>query len=140
MSGFKPRPTTRPGRPTPPPPGAGRPAPLTLPERAARPPASPSPTLAPGLPTPVKRPITWADRNLSGKLVFTAGTQGILQFDMATGELTTLFAPPDPINSWVVAAARSPVAENLVMAYTPPPPAAGVQFGYADPYTVSLPA
>jgi Tol biopolymer transport system component len=83
-------------------------------------------------------PITWADRHLSGKLVFTAGTQGVLQLDLLTGELATLFAPPDPINSWVVAAARSPVAESLVMAYTPPPPEGGVQFGYYSLFTLNL--
>jgi hypothetical protein len=101
-------------------------------------PISPPATLAPEAATPVKRPITWADRGLSGKLVFTAGTQGVLQLDLATGDQTILFAPPDAINSWVVAAARSPVADSLVIAYTPPPPAGGVQFGYASLFTLDL--
>src|SRR6185369_6586694 len=81
-------------------------------------------------PTPFSEPVTWADQHLTGKLIFTAGTEGVLQFDLATGNVTNLFAPPDPINSWVVAAAISANPPQQVIAYAPPPVGGDIQFGY----------
>jgi WD40-like Beta Propeller Repeat len=89
-------------------------------------------------PTPFSEPVTWADRHLAGKLIFTAGTEGVLQFDLVTGKVTSLFAPPDSINSWVVAAAFSANPPQQVIAYAPPPVGGDIQFGYTTLY--SLPA
>jgi hypothetical protein len=102
------------------------------------PPSTPATNGSPAKPTPFTRPVTWADRHLQGKLIFTAGTEGILQLDLATGTVTNLFAPADPVNSWVVASAVSPADQHLVMAYAPPPSNNSVQFGYTSLY--ALPA
>jgi Tol biopolymer transport system component len=85
-------------------------------------------------PTPFSKPVTWADRHLTGKLIFTAGTEGVLQFDLATGTVTNVFAPPDAINSWVVAAAVLANPPQRVIAYAPPPVGGGIQFGYTQLY------
>jgi len=99
-----------------------------------------TPATAPGhpKPTPFSEPVTWADRHLTGQLIFTAGTEGLLQFDLATGKVTSRFAPPDAINSWVVAAAVSLNPPQQVIAYAPPPVGGDIQFGYTTLY--SLPA
>ena len=88
-------------------------------------------------PTPFSQPVTWADRHLTGKLIFTAGTEGVLQFDLATGTVTSLFAPPDAINSWVVAAAISANPPQQVIAYAPPPVGGAIQFGYTTLFSLS---
>ncbi len=87
-------------------------------------------------PTPFSRPVTWADRHLTGKLIFTAGTEGVLQFDLATGQVTSVFAPPDAINSWVVAAAISGNPPQQVIAYAPPPKGGDIQFGYTTLFSL----
>jgi hypothetical protein len=89
-------------------------------------------------PTPFSEPVTWGDQHLSGKLILTAGTEGVLQFDLDTGKVSSLFAPPDAINSWVVAAAISVNPPEQVIAYAPPPVGGDIQFGYTALY--SLPA
>jgi Tol biopolymer transport system component len=70
-------------------------------------------------------PITWADLNLSGKLVYsTVSTNGvnsapkIQMLDLETGEMSTIFASPE--NAWIYYLAVSPDATQLVMSYTPP--------------------
>ncbi len=103
---------------------------------------TPAATSAPGAspggprPTPFSKAVTWADRHLTGKLIFTAGTEGVLQFDLATGNVTSLFAPPDPINSWVVASAVFSTPQQLVIAYAPPPVGGDIQFGYTTLYNL----
>ena len=87
-------------------------------------------------PTPFSKPVTWADRHLIGKLVFTAGTEGVLQFDLATGRVTSLFAPSDPINAWVVASAVFSSPKQIVIAYAPPPVGGDIQFGYTKLYNL----
>lgn len=106
--------------------GAGTPAPAAT---ASARPAQPQPT-------PFSVPVTWADQHLTGKLIFTAGTEGVLQFDLATGQVTSLFAPPDAINSWVVAAAVAEKAPQSVIAYAPPPVGGALQFGYTWLYSL----
>jgi WD40-like Beta Propeller Repeat len=86
--------------------------------------------------TPFSKPVTWADQHLEGKLIFTAGTEGVLQFDLATGTVSSLFTPPDQINSWVVASAVYSSAAQLVMAYAPPPVGGDIQFGYTELYNL----
>lgn len=90
-------------------------------------------------PTPFSVPVTWADQHLAGKLVFTAGTEGVLQFDLAAGTVTSLFAPPDPVNAWVVAAAVAVNAPQSVIAYAPPPAGGALQFGYTWLYSLPQP-
>ena len=102
----------------------------------AGPAATPGSVLSHPLPTPFSKPVTWADRHLAGKLIFTAGTEGLLQFDLATGKVTSLFAPPDAINSWVVAAAISANPPEQVIAYAPPPAGGDIQFGYTTLYSL----
>lgn len=110
----------------------------------------PAATVSPDTPPPAAssaEPATtvvdtapWAALHLSGKLVFTAGTQGVLQLDLVSGQLTTLFSVADPNTSWVVAAAVSPDRQQLVLAYAPPASAGQVQFGYTGLYLVPLAA
>jgi Tol biopolymer transport system component len=70
-------------------------------------------------------PITWSDLHLSGKLIYStiSGNEGkaapeIQMLDLATGEITTIFASSD--NAWIYYLAVSPDAKKLVMSYTPP--------------------
>ena len=70
-------------------------------------------------------PVTWADLNLSGKLVYSTVTaEGgnsapkIQILDLVTGEITTIFVSPD--NAWIFYMAVSPDATKLVMSYAPP--------------------
>ncbi len=107
------------------------PAPLNGTPSAA---ATPSSNSGRPQPTPFSKPVTWADRHLAGKLIFTAGTEGVLQFDLATGAVTNVFAPPDAINSWVVAAAFLSSPPQQVIAYAPPPVGGAIQFGYTELY------
>ena len=70
-------------------------------------------------------PITWADLNLRGKLVYsTISTNGInsapkiQMLDLETGEISTIFTSTE--NAWIYYLAVSPDATQLVMSYTPP--------------------
>lgn len=103
------------------------------------PPPSPvlaTPTLAPA--TPFTVPITWDKLQLTGKLVFAAGPGGIVQLDLTSGEMTTLFQLADPQNSWVQSEWVSPDATQIAIAYAPPPPPGGIQFGYTNLYLVPM--
>ena len=87
-----------------------------------------SPSLNANDTTPSSRPtipVTWADLNLSGKLVYSTITaEGgnsapqIQMLDLVTGEITTIFASTD--NAWIYYVAVSPDATKLVMSYAPP--------------------
>jgi Tol biopolymer transport system component len=70
-------------------------------------------------------PITWADLNLTGKLVYSTVTSDggnvppkIQMLDLVTGEITTIFAATD--NAWIYYVAVSPDATKLVISYAPP--------------------
>ncbi len=118
-----------------PPPGLTLIAPTTA--LAASPVADlPSPT--PALATPFNVPVTWAGLNLTGKLVYTAGVDGVAQLDLVSGAVTRLFQPPTPQGSFVSAQSVSPDGGMLVMAYTPPPSPGQVQYGYTGLYSLSL--
>lgn len=70
-------------------------------------------------------PITWADLQLSGRLIFTTVSKDgaitaprIVALDLGTGEMRTVFAATD--NAWIYYLAVSPDAKELMMSYIPP--------------------
>lgn len=71
-------------------------------------------------------PITWADLNLSGRLVYctVSSSNGInsapkiQMLDLRTGEITTIFASTD--DAWVYYLSVSPDAKQLIISYAPP--------------------
>ncbi len=74
-------------------------------------------------PTTGTVPITWADLNLSGKLVYTAlditgPSVSILSLDLVTGELRTIIQ--FPIGGWSDGVVVSPDHKTLILAYSPP--------------------
>jgi Tol biopolymer transport system component len=77
-------------------------------------------------------PVTWGDLGLSGKIVFTAGRQGVDELDLSTGQVTRMFRTPDPEMSWVIGQSVSPDGREMVMAFAPPPPPGQTQTGYTD--------
>jgi Tol biopolymer transport system component len=109
--------------------------------------AAPSPQIATVPPTPISTSIisatqpnitptyslptntiavTWANLNLTGKLVFTRGdvqvdtfTVDIQSLDLATGVITTIFKGPK--YSWIYYATVSPDGQQLIMSYISPP-------------------
>ena len=94
------------------------------PDSAASPPAALDTTLPTEPPRQIV-PITWADMNLSGKLVYsTVTTNGvnsapkIQMLDLVSGEITTIFSAMD--NAWIYYLTVSPDATELVISYAPP--------------------
>jgi hypothetical protein len=77
----------------------------------------------------------WESLGQSGKLTFLSlypDGQSVLVFDIAAGELSTLFiAPP---GTWVLAASTHPDRSNILLAYAPPVEEGQVQYGYSDLY------
>jgi len=120
----------------------------TSPTPTARPPAAtPNASLAPtfiaAVPTsppatPFKVPITWDKLKLTGKLILAAGTGGVVQLDLTSGQVTSLFQLPDPQNSWVQAEWVSPDKTQIAVAYAPPPLPGQVQFGYTNLYLLPI--
>ena len=75
------------------------------------------------------------EANLSGKLIFILYNQKgnqLVQLDLATGKLVTLFAAPE--RSWLGAADISPDGKQFVLAYAPPPPKGQVQLAETGLY------
>jgi WD40 repeat protein len=71
-------------------------------------------------------PVTWADLDLTGRLVYINGivvdnvfNLQIQILDLATGEVTTVFDAPK--YSWIYYVAVSPDNTQLIMSYSPPP-------------------
>lgn len=71
-------------------------------------------------------PVSWANLNLKGKLVYMRGgaeydrfTIDIEVLDLKTGEVRTAFASPN--NSWIYYATVSADGKQLAMSYAPPP-------------------
>ncbi|MBI3242772.1 MAG: PD40 domain-containing protein [Chloroflexi bacterium] len=89
-------------------------------------------TPASALPPATSAGPAWAGLNLSGQLLFTQGVSGVERVNLATGARVTLFKPPE--NAWLTAAAVSPDASQIVLAYAPPPPEGQIQFGYTSLY------
>ncbi|RPJ41304.1 MAG: hypothetical protein EHM21_13330 [Chloroflexi bacterium] len=80
-----------------------------------------------------------AEANLSGKMVFILYNQKgnqIVQLDLATGKMVTLFAAPE--RSWLGAAEISPDGTQLVLSYAPPPPRGKVQLAETGLYLMPL--
>lgn len=85
-------------------------------------------------------PVTWANLNLSGKLVYTSAvfqnqsaTTGIRLLDLTTGIVTTIFHVPE--GGWVDAVAVSPDHQQMILSYAPPTnaPAGGPRALYRLP-------
>jgi hypothetical protein len=94
----------------------------------------PAPTLAPSTDGPpgtnvvrtTQIPVTWADLNLTGRLVYINGivVDNVFQLqvqviDLVTGEITTIFDAPK--YSWIYYISVSPDHTQLLMSYNPPP-------------------
>ena len=76
--------------------------------------------------TTTQIPVTWADLNLTGRLVFINGisVENVFQLqvqvlDLVTGEVTTIFDAPK--YSWIYYISVSPDNTQLLMSYSPPP-------------------
>jgi Tol biopolymer transport system component len=97
----------------------------------------PSPTrTAPPADQPASPPAGDASAGTEAGLLYFVGIvqEGpkLLTLNVATGEETVLFEPPE--NAWLSEVAVSPDGSQLVLAYAPPPPEGGVQFGFTDLY------
>ena len=86
---------------------------------------------APAAPTA----LPWAERNLTGALIYTQGKLGILKLNLVTGAVTALLARDDKM--WLREAAISPDSETLVITYSPPPTGDQVQLGYTGLYQIA---
>jgi Tol biopolymer transport system component len=80
-------------------------------------------TEAPPTPAPVQIPVTWANLNLTGKLVYTAvdnsmTTINVQVLDLITGQVVTIFQIPS--GGWADAAVVSPDVKTLILSYLPP--------------------
>jgi Tol biopolymer transport system component len=79
----------------------------------------------PALPTQI--PVTWANLNLTGKLVYSTGSTDannnyriyIQILDLATGEVTTVYTTPK--DAWIYYIAVSPDSKQLIMSFSLPP-------------------
>lgn len=71
---------------------------------------------------------------LTGRLIFTQGSIGVTQWDLAANRVSSVFSPPQ--NGVVNSASLSPDGKTIVMAYGPPPPPGKPQLGYTSLYTV----
>src|SRR5215208_2559756 len=76
--------------------------------------------------TTTQVPVTWADLDLEGRLVYINGisVDNVFQLqiqvlDLVTGEITTIFDAPK--YSWIYYISVSPDHTQLLMSYNPPP-------------------
>ena len=76
--------------------------------------------------TTTQVPVTWADLDLKGRLVYINGisVDNVFQLqiqvlDLVTGEITTIFDAPK--YSWIYYISVSPDHTQLLMSYNPPP-------------------
>jgi Tol biopolymer transport system component len=90
--------------------------------------------------TTIQIPLTWADLNLTGRLVYINGIVAdnvfrlqIQVLDLVTGEIKTIFDSPK--YSWIYYVTVSPDNQQLVMSYSPPPGESPVD---QDLYTMPL--
>jgi hypothetical protein len=88
-------------------------------------PTLPNVTPTYSLPT-TKISVTWANLNLTGRLIYLKGdladntfTIDIQSLDLATGVITTLFTGPK--YSWIYYVSVSPDGKQLIMSYIAPP-------------------
>jgi Tol biopolymer transport system component len=90
---------------------------------------TPSPAVSP---TP--RPPAWDAFNLSGYLLYSQGTLGLIKLDLTTGQKTELLLADQKI--WLSAASTSPDGQTIALAYSPPPTGNDVQLGYTGLYSI----
>lgn len=111
--------------------------PVTSPTQASAPTPAPQITIAP---VSAGKPVanTWADLNLTGRIIFSQSQGGVWELNLDASTLRTVFAPEDPSNSWVNAVSVAPDGQMLVAAYAPPPPPGQIQFGYSDLYLIPV--
>src|SRR5688500_15462085 len=72
-------------------------------------------------------PITWANLNLTGRLVYSIGSVDkdnnyrvqIHILDLVTGEDITVYTTP--VNAWIYFLSVSPDGTQLIMSFSPPP-------------------
>ena len=91
---------------------------------------APTEPLASSLPSPASS---------SGRLVFIAfgqSGQNLVELELASGDLRTLFDPP--ANAWLNGAAVSPDGTQVVLAYAPPPSEGEIPRGYTDLYIAPI--
>ena len=76
--------------------------------------------------TTTQIPVTWADLNLTGRLVYINGVSvdnvfrlQVQILDLVTGEIATIFDAPK--YSWIYYLSVSPDNTQLLMSYNPPP-------------------
>jgi len=74
-------------------------------------------------PAPARIPVTWANLNLTGKLVYNAADSttsrvSVQSLDLKTGEVVTIFQALQ--RGWVDAVAVSPDRKTLLLSYSPP--------------------
>jgi Tol biopolymer transport system component len=72
-----------------------------------------------------------ADLGISGRLLVAREQAGVSTYDLASGEVTTLFAAPP--RTLIAAATLSPDGATLALAYAPPPDGP-IQFGFTNLY------
>jgi Tol biopolymer transport system component len=91
---------------------------------ATLPPQTQDKSAATALPT-LSIPVTWANLNLTGRLVYTSAHQegnaaylDIRVLDLATGKIMVIFKAPPA--GWIYFSTVSPDGKQLVMAYTLP--------------------
>lgn len=82
--------------------------------------------------------VPWAGLNLSGSLVVAQFDTGVWALDLTTGAIATIYAPIDPGQEWVNAAAVAPNGRDVVVALAPRPEAGNVQFGYTELWLTTL--
>ncbi len=85
-----------------------------------------------------RAPVREADvatLQLEGRLVLAHITDGVVVFDLATGETEMLYEAP--AKAWVTGAALSPDGSMLVFAYAPPPEGT-IQYGFSDLATMPI--
>ena len=73
-----------------------------------------------------------SDLNLSGRLIYSQGINGLWQIDMQTGEQTQLWQLPE--RGYLSGNAATSDGNQLVLAYASPPPEGTPQLGATDIY------
>jgi Tol biopolymer transport system component len=98
-------------------------------------------TNQPSTPQETEIPVTWADLNVKGRLVYMIGgvdydkfTVDIQILDLLSGRVTTVFSPPP--NTWIYYATVSPDGKQLAISYSVP--SQTVVPSHASVYTMPL--
>jgi Tol biopolymer transport system component len=106
---------------------------LVPPAITSLPPASVAPAAA-----DVETIPSIAQSGLAGRLILIRfGQKGnkLVELDLGSGQIKTLYQAPD--KSWLALAVVSPDRQDILLAYSPPPHADAIQFGYTDLYLLT---